>query len=364
MADTNDYFNRLQQLAEPTSANMIALGAWVEQDALPWLWAELGGIVLEPKRKHPNATRPPSPSRLLPMKDADAVRQGLFVSASDYRSKLALPAYYRAQLTMLDAEARRYCASIDTYAKASSVFADEAVVHTLHRALHDIMEHVLPLMETAAQAVADMPAYYAAWRRPREMSFEVFKGAEQIIYGTYSGMTHADRAPYTPVAVLRTAIELRLRHAFCVSSLVDPDRPDELIPIDLSSLFEAIQSRQQEIEFIVDLHDVWKIYRWSNFYLHGGVRDYPWVPGFVLQYLRPLFADPRIGATGAWNINGGIRMRSDAWHAVRAALQPPNGKRTVANRIGDAWRALVSPRKRQLQLPAADIADAQCVILD
>ncbi len=35
------------------------------------------------------------------------------------------------------------------------------------------------------------------------------------------------------VAVLRTAIELRLRGACCVSSYVNPEKPNELIRIDL-----------------------------------------------------------------------------------------------------------------------------------
>src|SRR5690606_19063193 len=151
---------------------------------------------------------------------------------------------------------------------------------TLHQALHEMMRMALPLLEDAARDVTGVPGYFSAWRSKSDDPFEVFKGAEQIIYGTFSGLTHVDRAPYTPVAVLRTAIELRLRRAFGVSSFLDPNKPEELIPIDLSKLFDVIQIHQKEIQFSVDMHDVWKIYRWSNFYLHGGNRDFPWVPGF------------------------------------------------------------------------------------
>lgn len=362
--DHNEYTQKLQQLKDCNSANLIALGNWVRNDALPWLWSELGGAILTPKQTHPNAKTAPPLRKLTPMTPYDAVRQGLMVSVADRATKLADPSFYRAQLTMLDAEASRYCISIDTYSQTPSVFAEEAAVHTLHRALQDIMRYALILLEDAACYVTNVPGYFAAWRRNYETPFEVFKGTEQIIYGTYSGMTHVDRAPYTPVAVLRTAIELRLRHAFCVSGYINPQKPDDLIPIDLSKLFEAIQARQSEIEFVVDLHDVWKIYRWSNFYLHGGVRDFPWVPGFLLQYLRPLFADPRTGTNGAWNINGGIRMKRETWRSVRKALQPEVERFSVIQRLGNAWRVFWANRKPPLEVPAIDEGRAQCMFLD
>lgn len=360
----NDYSQKLQQLKECNSTNLVALGGWVRNDALPWLWNELGGAILTPKQQHPNASTAPRPPKLIPMNDADAIRQGVMVSVADRTDKLAAPSYYRAQLTMLDKEATRYCDSIDCFSQASSVFAEEAVVHTLHRALHEMMQYALILLEDAAHNVTDVPGYFGAWRRKRETPFEVYKGTEQIIYGTYSGMTHADRAPYAPVAVLRTAIELRLRDAFCVSSYVSPRKPDDLIPVDLSRLFEAVQVHQKDIEFIVNLHDVWKIYRWSNFYLHGGARDFPWVPGFLLQYLRPLFADPRTNANGSWSVNGGIRMKRETWHAVRNALIPRIECPSLMQRLFNAWSALWPSEASPLELPAVEERAAACVFLD
>ena len=360
----NDYSQRLQQFEDCNSTNLVALGTWVRNDALPWLWNELGGAILTPKQQHPNAPTAPRPQRLCPMTDADAVRQGLMVSVADRMKKLAEPSYFRAQLTMLDKEAIRYCDNIDAFSQAPSVFAKEAVVHTLHRALLEMMRYALILLEDAAHNVTEVSGYFAAWRRKRETPFEVYKGTEQIIYGTYSGMTHADRAPYTSIDVLRTAIELRLRGAFCVSSYVNTKKTDDLIPIDLSKLFEAIQMHQKDIAFIVNLHDVWKIYRWSNFYLHGGARDFPWVPGFLLQYLRPLFADPRTGSNVSWSINGGIRMKRETWHAVRKALVPPIERPSLIQRISNACGTFWPSKASPLELPAVEERAAECVFLD
>ncbi len=119
--DHNEYIQKLQHLEDCNSANLIALGTWVRNDALPWLWNELGGAILTPKQKHPNAQTAPTPRKLTPMAAADAVRQGLMVSVTDRATKLADPFFYRAQLTMLDAEASRYCSSIDAFSQASTV---------------------------------------------------------------------------------------------------------------------------------------------------------------------------------------------------------------------------------------------------
>lgn len=362
--DHNQYTRQLEQLEDETRVNLIALSDWTRNQALPWLWSELGGAVQAPKTMHPRAAEAPRPPRLTPMTDAHAVRQGLMVSATDRSTKLAEPMYYRAQLTMLDREATRYCNSVDRFKQAPSVFAEQAVVHTLHRALLDMMQYASTLLEDAAHNVTEVPGYFAAWRRKVEMPFEVYKGAEQSIYGTYSGMTHVDRAPYAPIAVLRTAIELRLRGAFCVSNIVNPAKPDLLIPIDLSKLFEAIQREQNQIEFDVDMHDVWKIYRWSNFYLHGGARDFPWVPGFLLQYLRPLFVGPPPAANGAQDIDGGIRMKRETWRAVRSALLPEVTRPSLSQRLSDAWKALWPRPPSALELPVADERHAACVFLD
>ncbi len=353
--NNQEYRFKLDQLKDPTPTNLLALGEWVQSDALPWLWNELGGAILAPRPHHPRARILPAPRVLRPMIHKDAVRHGLMTSSVD-ESKLQEPLFYQAQLTMLTAEVERYGEAIERYPAQSAHMYADCAVHTLHRALHEIMSVATVLLEDAAQFITGLPGYFGAWRRQREHPFEVFKGAEQIIYGTYSGMAHADRAPYAPIAVLRTAIELRLRYAFGVSSLTDPRSPENEVPIALSALFEAIRKHQPKINFTVDIHDVWKIYRWSNYYLHYGMRDYPWVPGFLLQYLRPILAgQPN-------DVNGGIRLGVDTWRAVRESLVA--SRRTcLAERFVNAWHAFVG-RSRRFQLPAFDENDAQCVFVD
>ena len=266
---------------------------------------------------------------------------------------------------MLDSEARRYCKTIALFVQDLDKFAANATIHTLHRALLDLMRYAQVLLEDAGREVTDVAGFFGAWRKKREHPFEVFKGTEQIIYGTYSGMTHTDRAPYIAVAVLRTAIELRLRQAFCIHSLVDPAKPEDTVPIDMNRIFTAMQARQGEIEFAVDMHDIWKIYRWSNLYLHSGVRDFPWVPGFLLQYLRPIFFDQKNGPTEGWNVDGGIRMTRKTWHSIRAEVAAQKAESSFGQRLATAWQILFPTKKTTaVVLPAFDEKSAACMFLD
>ena len=75
----------------------------------------------------------------------------------------------------------------------------------------------------------------------------------------------------------------------------------------LSAVFDEINKHASSIQLQVDLHDVMKVYRWTNPYLHAGWRDFVWVPGYVLQFLRPLFVGPDKGPLEDRSINGGMR---------------------------------------------------------
>jgi len=167
------------------------------------------------------------------------------------------------------------------------------------------------------------------------------------------------------VAVLRTAIELRIRSAFGIQGYVDPTN-NNFIPIDLSQLFEEIGSHLPKIVFAVDFHDVVKVYRWSNFYLHGGWRDFVWVPGFALQFLRPLFQDEP--QTPNWDIDGGIRMPREVWRAIRTSfgLSRTSSSSFLVSEIWKAVGGVVQRRKKnsRLILNPADEQAAACVFLD
>lgn len=347
-----DYSNQLIRLEAGNCDNLIELANWTKAEGLPWLWSELDGMI--------------SGRAVKPLKPHDAIRQGLQVTHAD-RGKMPLESnFYVAQLTMLDSEVTRYCKAVARFEKQDSPYA-AATIHTLHGALKAHLEYGRILLEQAGHTLLDLPGAYGAWSRRVEDPFEIYKGAEQIVYGTFSGMTHADRAPYTPIAVLRTAIEIRLRSAFGIEGYIDTSN-NAFVPIDLSRLFDAVHEHLPKMEFAVDFHDIIKIYRWCNFYLHGGWRDFPWVVGFAVQFLGPLFADQRARPNGGWSIYGGIRMNREDWRAIRSRFERVD-QSEKNGLFQNLYVMLMRPfcakkRPRNLILNRAKEDNAKCVFLN
>jgi len=272
------------------------------------------------------------------MSPSEAVRNGLLMGLQN--NQKVDPLLYHAQMTMLSVEASRYCKQVKKFAQMKPSPNANAVALALHQPLHDMMLDGLILLEQAAQKIVKVDDFYAAYGKRSEHPIEIINGAKQVIYGTHSGLANADRSPSMAVAVLRTAIELRLRHAFCVYHMVSRTRYPGVNPIDLSTLFKAIQVHEKNIQFDVDINDVWKVYRWSNLYLHAGMRDYSWVPGFVLQYLMPLFGSL------SNHVDGGIQMDKAIWNKVRKVVE-------------ETYIPETGPRK--WKLPAYSEKYAQCI---
>lgn len=300
-----DYSDQLNRLGIANHDNLLELANWAKAEGLPWLWKELNGVISDRVVK--------------PLKPHDAIRKGLQVTHADRSTMPRKSNFYIAQLTMLDDEVKRYCEAVINFEGQEPPYA-AATIHTLHVALKAHLEYGRILLEQAGHVLLDLPGAYGAWSRRVEESFEIYKGAEQIVYGTYSGMTHTDRAPFTPIAVLRTAIEIRLRSAFGIEGYVDSSN-NAFVPIDLRRLLDTVKEHLPKIQFAVDFYDIDKIYRWCNFYLHAGWRDFPWVVGFAVQFLRPLFADRESTPNGGWSIHGGIRMNREEWRSIRSRFE-------------------------------------------
>ena len=327
--NSDKYHATLHRLQERSVPNLAELARWGDSEALPWLWKELAGIV--------------GKRRLAPIRPHNAIRHGLQTTPTERQQMPTMPNFYIAQLTMLDSEAKRYCTVARSFVAAPDKFAGYATLVNLHGGLIDLFHHGIILFEQAAHFLLNLPGIYGGWSWRVETPIEIFKGAEQIIYGQFSGLTHIDRAPFTPVSVLRTAIEIRLRSAFGVYAHFDPSN-HSLRPIDISQLADEIKTQLSNIQFDVDFHDTMRIYRWSNPYLHAGWRDFVWVPGYALGFLRPLFFRKGPEPDGSWSLNGSIRMPRETWRAIRNTFQ-----------IAGASRGLV--------LNPADESAAACTFL-
>ncbi len=341
--NSSQYLADLNNLQQLSFGNMLALAKWTRKDGLPWLWQELSSLVYSPKLHHPAQTKP-AQKQAIPLSSSNAVRSGLIINPFPTPPKSR---YFVAQMTMLDAEAKKYCAQIDKFASMEPAPYVNACAHSLHEPLSTIMQFGINLLHDAGQAVSP-PRSYGAWWRNHDNPLEVFNGVQQMIYSPYSGLAHADRVWSMPAATLRVAIELRLRHAFCIYAMVNSASPHLPVFIDMSKLFDAMRPLKQYIKFATDIDDVEKIYQWSNLYLHGGRRDYPWVAGFVLHYIRPILTGEKIPTPKGFHINAGIQIPPRKWRDVRK---------------GVSALYTLHPGGQALKLPSARLKQAQCIFI-
>lgn len=249
--------------------------------------------------------------------DHEAIRTGLTITIKDLLDLPQKQSYWAAQLVMFERETGRYisaglhCApdSIAPFKNSNELEIREG----LRRNLRD----AFIMLESAGTIRLDLQGAYGAWAVGEYHTFPMFKAAEQLTYGRYSGLTHTDEAEHVSSAILRMAIELRIRRAFEIQSFLNT-KTGELTPISFSEIMEKVLAQAKHIHCPVDLHDVNRIYRWTNPYLHAGRKSYTWQAGFCLQHLRPLFVGPQtLKSRGGRSMNGGLEMPRIVWERIR-----------------------------------------------
>lgn len=134
---------------------------------------------------------------------------------------------------------------------------------------------------------------------------EMIHSARSSMYGPVSAHAFSDICVMSSVASIREAIEIRIRSAFGLFSLEDPDGKRR--PIDMSRILSCLSKyyQKKDIDFSIGFDELSKIYRWTNIFIHSGLRDYYWVPYFVEKQLQEfIFGKDDVGQE--YNINNGI----------------------------------------------------------
>lgn len=133
-------------------------------------------------------------------------------------------------------------------------------------------------------------------------SMSIHQILRQSLFGQVSMDSFADMEISASIAVIRQLIELRIRRAFGVLAYIDEGK--NLIPLDLSSLFQCLEKHKKDIQFPVDLKSIERIYKWSNMYIHSGKGDFSWIPYFINEYLKD-FSFGKM-KNNSWDVNNGI----------------------------------------------------------
>ena len=292
-------FQDITRLAE---GSPVPFAEWTRDEAVPWVRREMEGIYAKAFPVVP---------------DHEAIRAGLTITLMDLLELPKKASFWGAQLVMFESETSRYVnAGLNCHSTSTAPFKNTAeweVNEGLRRHLRD----AVIMLESAGTIRLDLEGAYGAWAVGEYHTFPMYKAAEQLAYGRYSGLTHTDEAEHASSAILRTAIELRIRRAFGIQSYLNQNT-GELTPISLSGIMKKVLEQAKHIHCPVDLHDVNRIYRWSNPYLHAGRKSYAWQAGFCLQHLRPLFVGPnKLKSRSGFSMDGGLEMPRVVWERIR-----------------------------------------------
>lgn len=124
----------------------------------------------------------------------------------------------------------------------------------------------------------------------------------QSLFGQVSANSFADMEISAAIAVIRQLIEFRIRRAFGTLSYIDQE--GNLLPLELSLVFECLKKHKEDIVFPISLENIERIYKWSNLYIHSGKSDLSWIPYFIEDILKT-FSFGQIKDNG-WEVKNAI----------------------------------------------------------
>lgn len=191
-------------------------------------------------------------------------------------------------------------------------------------ALHNY-EHILKWMLIDAEELQNLyrnnlkkDFQYASSFDTRYIHYvSVHQVLRQSLFGQVSCDSFADMEISASITIIRQLVELRIRRAFGVLSYVDESNGN-LLPLDLSIVFECIKKYEKNIEFPLKLENIERIYKWANMYVHSGKTELSWIPYYIENKLRELSFGQQLN--DGWNVNNGIVVSDKIIQDIHAEL--------------------------------------------
>ena len=159
------------------------------------------------------------------------------------------------------------------------------------------------LLADWATSMQGIPAMYGIGKNFFHGSFQISHAAQQLMFGGSPLFAFADLATDSATALLRIALETRIRFGFGLLGVRDL-ASGSVEPLNMSKVLEAIKLHENKFTLALPLQHIERIYGWSNIYVHVGLKSFAWSPIFALDYLKPLL---RGGAySGGSSVHSGI----------------------------------------------------------
>lgn len=169
--------------------------------------------------------------------------------------------------------------------------------------LQNMALDALTLLADWATSIQGIPAMYGIGKNSFHDSFQISHATEQLIFKGSPLFAFADLATDSATALLRVALETRIRFGLGLLGVRDL-ASGSVEPLNMSKVLEAIKPHESRFKLAVPLQHIERLYGWSNIYVHVGLKSFAWSPIFALDYLKPLL---RGGSyPGGSSVNAGI----------------------------------------------------------
>ncbi|SAK15415.1 hypothetical protein UA18_01249 [Burkholderia multivorans] len=262
-------FQQHSPLALPTPQQATNLANWLKTRGIQ-LFKE--AFLQETSRAVPN------------LPDEKLIEQAYPKSLNEIEKKQAQQSFYASNAKIFS----ETCAWIaETVVKASTDPRSEPFALRHYSLLRNMVLDAQALLSDWAALTQETPAMYGIGKNSWHDSFQISHAAAQLMFGGSPFFTFADNATDSGTALLRVALETRIRFGFGLLGVLDLSN-QTVLPLNMSKILGAIEQHESKFKLAIPLQHIERIYGWSNIYVHVGLKHFTWSPIFALGYLNPL----------------------------------------------------------------------------
>jgi hypothetical protein len=199
---------------------------------------------------------------------------------------------------------------------------DDILINNYHSLLEHLLFDSIFLFNIYERCFLERRSRYAVGKSGGKHPVTLYWSLKQMIFGQASfhcgNNLNADASP----AFIRQVIELRIRRAFGIFYLCNKmdNRP---APISMTQIFDILNRHNDKFRFAVPLHAIRRIYSWSNYFVHAGIRDLLWKSIKAAAFIEGLVIAKR--TRPSVNVNEGIALDSATLEQIRKEAREIKG---------------------------------------
>ncbi|MDP3111109.1 MAG: hypothetical protein Q8M71_03275 [Thermodesulfovibrionales bacterium] len=211
----------------------------------------------------------------------------------------------------------------------------------------EIIFEIMQFLDHASFYVEGQHAGYG-WRIRRVLnSAEIFEGSK-MLFERRIHEWHLGNFVITPTAIflIRQSIEIRLKNAFGIHTILSKD--GKILKVPGIIFLQFAKENISDVEFPIKFSVIEKVYNWTQHYIHGGFIPHLWEIEWAFHVLKPLFEpyiEDKDGKLIRYDRYGSVKIKqlfyNQAEEKIKKLLEPKFGADIIIRRVNDPEALLV-----------------------